>query len=145
MSLPYKAKNIGIAKNLRKNATPQERHLWYDFLSSYRPRFQRQKAIGDFIADFFCHEAKLVIELDGSQHYTEQGIKKDSFRTEKLEEQGLLVLHISNSDIKDNFRGVCEYINMIASERVKNSPSFAKAQQPPRGGGQSGNETSTSR
>ncbi|MGM9632138.1 MAG: endonuclease domain-containing protein, partial [Eubacteriales bacterium] len=70
MSLDYNKKNITLAKNLRKNATPQENHLWYDFLSKYEVRFQRQKAIDNFIADFYCHKAKLIIEIDGSQHYT---------------------------------------------------------------------------
>ncbi len=61
MSLDYNEKNITLAKNLRKNATQQEKQLWYDFLSKYDVRFQRQKAIGDFIADFYCHKARLVI------------------------------------------------------------------------------------
>ena len=74
MSLPYKNKLIPRAKELRKNATRQENHLWYDFLRSYPVRFQRQKTIGSFIVDFYCHAAKLVIELDGSQHYTDQGV-----------------------------------------------------------------------
>ena len=65
MSLDYNEKNITLAKNLRKNATPQEKHLWYDFLSKYEIRFQRQKAIDNFIADFYCHKAKLIIELMG--------------------------------------------------------------------------------
>ena len=72
MSLDYNEKNITLARNLRKNATPQENHLWYDFLSKYEIRFQRQKAIDNFIADFYCHKAKLIIEIDGSQHYTEE-------------------------------------------------------------------------
>ena len=74
--LGYNGKNITLAKNLRRNATPQEKHLWYDFLSKYKVRFQRQKAIGDFIADFYCHKARLVVEIDGSQHYTPEGRKK---------------------------------------------------------------------
>ncbi len=85
MSLKYNGKNIVLAKKLRKNATRQEKHLWYDFLSKYEIRFQRQKVIGNFIADFYCHKAKLIVELDGSQHFTEQGMKKDEFRTEVLE------------------------------------------------------------
>ena len=84
MPLKYNGDNIRLAKNLRKNATPQENHLWYDFLSKYSVRFQRQKAIDNFIADFYCHRAKLIIEIDGSQHYTPQGRKKDDFRTEIL-------------------------------------------------------------
>ena len=84
MPLKYNGDNIRLAKNLRKNATPQENHLWYDFLSKYSVRFQRQKDIDNFIADFYCHRAKLIIEIDGSQHYTPQGRKKDDFRTEIL-------------------------------------------------------------
>ena len=86
MSLDYNEKNITLAKNLRKNATPQENHLWYDFLSKQEVRLQRQKSIDNFIADLYCHKAKLIIEIDGSQHYTEEGIQKDEFRAEILED-----------------------------------------------------------
>ena len=78
MSLDYNKENISLSKTLRKNATPQENRLWYDFLSKYEFRFQRQKAIGDFIADFYCHDARLIIELDGSQHYDEKQMLKDA-------------------------------------------------------------------
>ena len=113
MSLDYSKKNIPLAKNLRKNATRQEKHLWYDFLSSYEVRFQRQKAIGDFIVDFYCHKAKLVIEIDGSQHYADEGIKKDTFRTEKLENCDLKIIRFSNRDIDTNFVSICEYIDKV--------------------------------
>lgn len=85
--------------------------MWYDFLSNYEIRFQRQKAIDNFIADFYCHEAKLVIELDGSQHYTEAGKQKDSFRTEVLEGYDLKIIRFTNHQIDTNFRAVCEYID----------------------------------
>ena len=111
MSLEYNKNNIPLAKNLRKNATPQEKQLWYDFLSSYPIRFQRQKVIGDFIADFYCHKAKLVVEIDGSQHFTDAGLMADAFRTEKLENYGLKIIRFTNQDINKNFRGVCEYID----------------------------------
>ena len=111
MSLDYNKKNITLAKNLRKSATPQENHLWYDFLSKYKVRFQRQKAIDHFIADFYCHKAKLVIEIDGSQHGTEKGMEKDAFRTEILEGYDLKVIRFTNQQIDKNFRGVCEYID----------------------------------
>ena len=117
VSLTYNGKNIKIAKSLRKNATKQENHLWYDFLSKYKIRFQRQKAIDNFIADFYCHKAKLIIEIDGSQHFTDAGMKKDDFRTEILEGYDLKVIRFSNRQINENFRGVCEYIDYI----VKNS------------------------
>ena len=113
MSLDYNKNNIHLAKNLRKNATPQENHLWYDFLSQYEIKFQRQKAIDNFIADFYCHKAKLIIEIDGSQHYTEYGKRKDEFRTEILEGYNLKVIRFTNEQIDTNFRGVCQYIDKI--------------------------------
>lgn len=119
MSLDYNKKNITLAKNLRKNATPQEQHLWYDFLSKYKVRFQRQKAIDDFIADFYCHKAKLVIEIDGIQHSTSQGKEKDEFRTEILNEYGLRVIRFTNLQIDANFRGVCEYIDAIVRASLR--------------------------
>ena len=87
MPLIYNGKNIILAKNLRKKATPQEKHLWYDFLSTYKVRFQRQKAIDNFIADFYCCRAKLIIEIDGTQHRTASGKIKDELRTEILNER----------------------------------------------------------
>ena len=113
MSLKYNEKNIRLAKNLRKNATPQENRLWYDYLSKYEVRFQRQKAVDNFVADFYCHKAKLIIEIDGSQHYTEIGKQKDDFRTETLEGYDLTVIRFTNNQIETNFRGVCEYIDIV--------------------------------
>ena len=120
MSLTYNKNNITFAKNLQKLATPQEKHLWYDFLSKYDIRFQRQKAIDNFIADFYCHKAKLVIEIDGSQHYTEKGKIQDSFRTEILEEYNLQVIRFTNFDIDSNFQGVCEYIDKVVKQNIIN-------------------------
>ena len=119
MSLDYNKKNITLAKNLRRSATPQENHLWYDFLSKYKVRFQRQKAIGDFIADFYCHKAKLVIEIDGIQHSTPQGKAKDEFRTEILCEHGLRVVRFTNYQIDANFNGVCEYIDAMVRASLR--------------------------
>ena len=113
MSLAYNRKNVSLAKELRKSATPQENHLWYDFLSRYEIRFQRQKAIDNFIADFYCHKAKLIIEIDGSQHYTENGIQRDEFRTEILERYGLKVIRFTNRDIDRRFKEVCEHIDTV--------------------------------
>ena len=113
MSLKYNKKNITLAKSLRKNATREENHLWYDFLSKYEIRFQRQKAIDNFIADFYCHKARLIIEIDGSQRYTEKGAEKDAFRTEILEDYGLSVIRFTNTQINKNFNGVCEYIDFV--------------------------------
>ena len=119
MSLPYQGKLIPRAKELRKEATKQENHLWYDFLKSYPVRFQRQKTIDYFIADFYCHAAKLIIELDGSQHYEEQGLERDKERTAILEQYGVMVLRFSNRDIERNFQGVCKTIELTVKERMK--------------------------
>ena len=113
MSLEYNKSNTVLAKQLRKNSTAQEKHLWYDFLNKHKYRFQRQKPIDNFIADFYCHQAKLIIELDGSQHYTNEGKKRDEFRTEILEGYDLIVIRFTNWQIDNNFRGVCEYINTV--------------------------------
>ena len=119
MSLEYNKNNIRLAKNLRKNATPQENHLWYDFLSKHEIRFQRQKAIDNFIVDFYCHKAKLIIEIDGSQHYTEEGRDKDEFRTEILKGYDLKVIRLTNYQINTNFQGVCQYINIVVKAAIE--------------------------
>lgn len=125
MSLDYNPKNIVLAKNLRKHATPQENHLWYDFLSHYPVRFQRQKAIDNYIADFYCHKAKLVVELDGAEHFTESGQQHDAFRTEILADYGLTVIRITNRQINENFRGVCEYIDAVVAASLREKDSRA--------------------
>ncbi len=99
------------AKALRKNMTKEERHLWYDFLRQYPIRFLRQKIIDNYIVDFYCHEARLIIELDGSQHYEKNGLLKDKIRTEKIETRNLTVIRIPNNEVNQNFDGVCEYID----------------------------------
>ena len=119
MSLDYNKKNITLAKNLRKNSTSEENHLWYDFLSKYEIRFQRQKVISDFIADFYFHKAKLIIEIEGSQHYSEEGREKDEFRSEILEGYDLKVIRFTNRQINTNFRGVCEYIDAVVKASLR--------------------------
>ena len=118
MSLPYKSELIPRAKELRKNATPQENHLWYDFLKSYPVRFQRHKTINSFIVDFYCHAAKLVIEVDGSQHYTEDGEAYDDERTQILSSYDLRVLRFSNYEINTAFASVCEAIHQAVQESL---------------------------
>ena len=109
----YNKSNIPLAKALRKNMTPWDRKLWYDFLRAYPVRFQRQKAIGNFIVDFYCAKAGLVIELDGGGHYTPDQAEKDLLRTKELETMKLRVMRICNLDIDRNFRGVCEYVDNV--------------------------------
>ena len=126
MSLKYDGNKIAFAKELRKNSTPQENHLWYDFLSKYEVRFQRQKVIDNFIADFYCHKAKLVIELDGSQHYTETGIEYDDFRTEILKGYDLKVIRFTNRQINTNFINVCRYIDKVVKASLAEGGGTAK-------------------
>ena len=107
------------ARELRKNLTPEEKHLWYDFLKDNPERFLRQKVIDDYIADFYCHKARLVIELDGSQHYTKDGILKDKIRTEHIEKRNLTVLRIPNGEINHNFEGICRFIDEFVKESLR--------------------------
>ena len=105
------------AKSLRKNMTKEERHLWYDFLKSLPVTVHRQKVIGQYIVDFYIAEYKIVIELDGTQHFENEGLKKDAVRDAFLQAQGLTVLRYANSDVNKNFRGVCQDIwNHLFSE-----------------------------
>ena len=118
MSLDYNKNNISLAKKLRKNPTPQENHLWYDYLSKYEIRFQRQKAIDNYIADFYCHKAKIVIEIDGKQHYRNDD---DIFRTEVLKGYGIKVIRFTNKQIDTRFKEVCLYIDSVVKESMNNS------------------------
>ena len=110
---------LNIAKILRRNMTRQEKHLWYDFLQSYPIKVYKQRIVSNFIADFYCHQARLVIELDGSQHYMEKGKLYDEARSEALRKYGLYILRFSNKDVDDNFEGVCYVIDKTVRERIK--------------------------
>ena len=109
---------VPLAKQLRKEMTKEERHLWYDVLRSYPVRFSRQKVLGKYIADFYSAEAKLVIELDGSQHYEDINMEKDAERTSFLNGYGLTVVRISNNEVSKNFRGICEYIDAAVKQSL---------------------------
>ena len=106
------------AKNLRKNMPKEERHLWYDFLRPYPVRFLRQKILGKYIVDFYCAEAKLIVELDGSQHYEDKEMEYDAERTTYLELYGVRVLRIPNNEVNQNFSGVCEYIDLAVKQSL---------------------------
>ena len=100
-----------LAQNLRKNMTLEERILWYQYLKTYPVQWNRQKVIGPYIVDFFCKRAKLIVELDGSQHYEPETADYDQKRTVYLNSLGYAVLRFSNTDIKTNLSGVCEVID----------------------------------
>ena len=107
-----------FSQKLRKEMTKEESLLWYRFLRKYPVRFRRQYIIGNYIVDFFCHQAKLVIELDGSQHCEEETLQYDQNRTQYLESLGLKVLRFSNLDILRQFSAVCEYIDETVKSRM---------------------------
>ena len=107
------------SQQLRKQMTKEERHLWYDFLKTYPVQFKRQYSVGPYFVDFYCYKAKLAVELDGSQHCTQEGLNYDNRRTEFLNSQGLYVLRVSNLDVMRKFTGVCDLIDRIVRDRVQ--------------------------
>ena len=109
---------VSLAKLLRKEMTKEERRLWYDFLRTYPVRFSRQKVLRKYIADFYNAKAKLVIELDGSQHYEDINMLQDTERAAFLEGYGLRVIRIPNNEVNMNFRGVCEYIDIAVKQSL---------------------------
>lgn len=109
---------LNRAKELRRNMTPQEQKLWYQFLRTYPLKFYKQRIIDSYIVDFYCAAAKLVIEIDGSQHYTEEGRQQDEERSAMLRRYGIQVLRFSNREINMNFDAVCEMIHQTVRERT---------------------------
>ncbi len=111
--MPFKHKKelTVLAKNLRKKMTKEECHLWFDFLKEYPQKFLRQKVIGNYIVDFYCPAVKLVVEIDGSQHFEDKEILYDNKRTEFLRQFGITVLRFTNKDIWLRFSDVCQRID----------------------------------
>ena len=121
--MKHNPENEKFACQLRKEMTPWERKLWYCFLRDYPVRFQRQKCIDEYIVDFYCFRAKLVIELDGGGHYNPESQHKDSLRTRALEKFGLKVIRFCNLDVDKNFYSVCTVIDEEVKKRT-NSKEF---------------------
>ena len=111
--LPYNKNSFHKARELRRNATLEENKLWYQYLAKSPVRFLRQKPIDNYIVDFYCPKKKLVIEIDGSQHYTKEGIEYDRTRTNILNQYKISVIRFTNSQIRNNFIEVCEHIDYI--------------------------------
>ena len=118
MMLEYDKKLTPNAQKLRKEMTAEERQLWYLFLRRVPLTVNRQKTIGRYIVDFYCHQAGLVIELDGSQHYEAEGIASDQVRDAYLRSCGLIVLRYSNRDIHEHIKEVCSHILLTMEEKV---------------------------
>lgn len=114
----YNSKHTEIARTLRKEMTPQERKLWYRYLKNYSVKMYRQRPIDRFIVDFYCPNARLIIELDGNQHYTREGQEYDQIRTEILEQYELEVIRFSNSQIDQQFSVVCTEIDYAVKSQL---------------------------
>ena len=119
MTIPKDNSQLENARRLRREMTPHERKLWYLFLRKYPVKIYKQRIIGRFIVDFYCASAKLVIELDGSQHYEPQGMAYDSERSAFLTALGLEVLRFSNRDVDMDFCGVCTQIDITIQNRLQ--------------------------
>ena len=119
MTIPKDNTRLENARRLRREMTPHERKLWYLFLRKYPVKIYKQRIIGRFIVDFYCASAKLVIEVDGSQHYEPQGMTYDAERSAFLSSLDLKVLRFSNRDIDREFHGVCEQIDITIQSRLQ--------------------------
>ncbi len=106
------------ARYLRTHMTDEEKMLWHGYLKKCPYTFNRQYVFGRYIVDFYCEEKKLVIEIDGSQHYEEKGLRDDAKRTAYLETFGCRVIRFSNREVNQEFEGVCTQIeNVLKSIR----------------------------
>ena len=112
----YKTKTKQYAKELRQHMTPEERRLWYDFLSQNSCHFRREQPLGNYIADFYASSIRLVVEVDGSQHFEETGQRYDVARSEFLRKQGVRVLRFTNEQIQRRFPSVCEAVERAISD-----------------------------
>ena len=123
--MPLLARNVKLlerAKELRRNMTKHERHLWYDFLRDFPEKFYRQRIIGNYIADFYCSSLALVIELDGMQHKEREAVIYDAERSAYFNSLGLTVLRFDNYEIDKNFNNVCLKIKNFAREKLLSRP-----------------------
>ena len=126
MTIPKDNSQLVNARRLRREMTPHERKLWYLFLRKYPVKIYKQRIIGKYIVDFYCASAKLVIEVDGSQHYEPQAMAYDAERAAFLSALGLDVLRFSNRDIDRDFRGVCEQMDMTIQKRLQDPLSHLR-------------------
>ena len=126
MTIPKDNRQLENARRLRREMTTHERKIWYLFLRKYPVKIYKQRIIGRFIVDFYCASARLVIELDGSQHYEPQSMAYDTERSTFLSALGLKVLRFSNREIDRDFRGVCDQIDITIQNRLQNPLSHLR-------------------
>ena len=111
--VPYRRALKVRSQALRRDPSPAERKLWYEFLSGLPEKFTRQKPLGHYIADFYCSRHRLVIEVDGDSHFTGKAEQYDVGRTAQLEAQGIRVVRFTNTEVMQDFEGVCSTIRKI--------------------------------
>ena len=129
MAVPKNNKLLPCARVLRRNMTPQERKLWYDYLKDYPVKIYKQRIIASYIADFYCASARLVIEIDGSQHYTSDGEMNDFQRSKQLESYSLKVIRFTNPEIDHCFESVCDRIDKVIRWRTAPENSMKSEDQ----------------
>ena len=122
MNIEQNKSLVSNARELRKNMTKEEGKLWFFGLRNYPVKFRRQQIVGNYIVDFYCHKAKLVIEIDGSQHYEPDNKLKDEQRTQYIEAQGIKVIRFSNLEVNKYFDAVCRAIHEAVNERIEAQP-----------------------
>jgi very-short-patch-repair endonuclease len=109
--VPYRLQLKKSSRSLRRDPTPAERKLWYEFLRDLPEKFTRQKPLGAYIADFYCSRARLVIELDGDSHYTAPAERYDAARTAALEAYAIRVIRFTNAEVMEQFEAICQRIS----------------------------------
>jgi len=115
--IPYRRNLKTPARLLRRDPTPAERKLWYEFLRDLPQRFSRQKPLGHYVADFYCSSRRLIIEVDGDSHFTSSGESYDRHRTAVLETQGVRVIRFTNPEVLQQFEAVCQHIQDALTEK----------------------------
>src|SRR5438067_12815021 len=114
--LPYRLQLKGHSRSLRRDPTPAERRLWFEFLRDLPHKFTRQKPLGEHIADFYCSRSRLVIEIDGDSHFTGAAENRDAYRTERLARLGLRVVRFTNLVVIDHFEAVRSLLREALAE-----------------------------
>jgi len=116
--VPYNLRLKMPSRTLRRDATPAERKLWYEFLSYLPEKFTRQKPLGSYVADFYCSRARLVIEIDGDSHFTPGAEANDAQRTAVLAGLGVRVIRFTNLEVREQFEAVCMRIQKALAEEA---------------------------
>jgi very-short-patch-repair endonuclease len=124
--IPYNPKLKDRSRTLRSQMTPAEKRLWFGYLQKHKINFTRQKPIDHFIVDFYSPELRLVIEVDGDSHFTEEGYVYDKERTDVLKSYSAVVLRFTNQEVMHSLEEVClkieSIIQSLQTKNLKNTP-----------------------